>query len=175
MARMSQEGVLDRIVPGVYLGARHERQPLTEAAAWTLKHPHAVVCLLTAATHHDLTDSFAGGTWIYVPKGSSPPRSRAVPVHAIQTARKYIDPDHDGDQDITAVELHGVRLRVTGPDRTTIDMWRYPRRVSAEHALEALRRRARADDFSPPTFARLARRLGAWTKLEPVLQGLVLR
>jgi hypothetical protein len=175
MSRMSREGTLERVVPGVYLGAKHSLHPLTEAAAWTVKHPDAVACLLTAAIHHDLTDAFAGGTWLYVPKGSSPPRSGVVLVHVIQTAPKYIDPAHDDANDIISLELHGVRLRMTGLDRTTLDLWRYPQRISAEHALEALRRRVRSDDFHVPTFARLARRLGVWAKVEPVVQGLMLR
>jgi hypothetical protein len=62
---------------------------------------------------------------------------------------------------------------MTGSDRTTLDLWRYPQRISAEHALEALSRRVRSDDFHVPTFARLARRLGVWAKVEPVVQGLM--
>ena len=175
MSRMCGEGVLDRIIPGVYLGSRHEHQLLTEAAAWSLKHPRAVVCLLTAAVYHDLIDAFTGGTWLYVPKGTSPPRSTAVPVHAIQTVLKYIDPESDGANDIVCIEQHDIEVRVTGPNRTTLDLWRYPRRIAAEHALQALRRRVRAEDFRIPTFARLARRLDVWSKVEPVMQGLVLR
>ena len=172
---MSREGAIERIIPGVYLGSQHKQHSLTEGAAWTLKHPQAVTCLLTAAVYHDLTDAFAGGTWLYVPKGSSPPRSTVVPVHVIQTAPRYIEPEHDDDNDIIALDIHGVQVRVTGPDRTTLDLWRYPQRISAEHALEALRRRVQADDFRIPAFARLARRLNVWPKIEPVMQGLVLR
>lgn len=175
MSRMSREGALERIIPGVYLGSRHGQTSLTEAAAWTLKHPNAVLCLLTAAVYHDLTDAFTGGTWLYVEKGTSPPRSSVVPVHVIQTASRFIDPEQDVANDIAGLELHGVRVRITGPDRTALDLWRYPRRVSGEHALEALRRRVRADDFRIPVFARLARRLDVWRKVEPVMQGLVLR
>jgi hypothetical protein len=175
MSRMSREGTLERVIPGVYLGSSHSLHPLTEAAAWTVKHPDAVVCLLTAAIYHDLTDAFAGGTWLYVPKGSSPPRSGVASVQVIQTTLKFIDLEHDHANDILGLELHGVRIRITGPDRTTLDLWRYPQRISTEHALEALRRRVRSDDFHIPNFARLARNLGVWSKVEPVVQGLMLR
>lgn len=175
MSRMEREGVIDRIIHGVYIGAGHERHALIEAAAWTLRHPAAVTCLLTAAVYHGLVDAFAGGTWLYVPKGASLPRSRVDPVHAIQTAPRYIDPDRDGSNDIQLVAVHGVDVRVTGPDRTTLDLWRFPRRISAEHALAALSQRVRAEDFHLPALARLARRLGIWKRVEPVVQGLVLR
>ena len=175
MARMEGEGTLERVIPGVYVGIDQRQHVLIEAAAWTMRHPLAVACLLTAASFHGLVDAFAGGTWLYVPKGSSPPRSVVVPVHAIQTAPRFVAPAADAENGILAVEVHGVAVRVTGADRTVLDLWRYPRRIAAEHALEALRRRVGADDFHLPAFARLGRRLRIWSRVEPVLQGLVLR
>ena len=176
MSRMYREGVLDRILPGVYLGARHPQHPLVEAAAWTVKHPQAVTGLLSAAVHHGLTDAFTGGAWLFVPKGTSPPRSTVVPVHVIQTAPRYIAADHDQENGILTLMVHGVPLRITGPDRTVLDLWRYPRHISREHALEALRRRVGSDPFHAPSFARLGRRLdNVWSKVEGIVQGMVLR
>lgn len=175
MARAEDTGVLRRVVPGVYLGAEHATGPLTEGAGWTLRHPDAVVGLLTAALVHDLCDAFPRGTWLLVPKGSSVPRSHTTPVQVVQTAPRTIAPKHDEDNGIVTAQVHGVTVRLTGPDRTVIDLWRYPRRIPAEFALDALRRRAKADTFRVPDFARLARRLGAWKTLEAVVQGLMLR
>jgi hypothetical protein len=175
MARMEKEGILHRVVPGVYVGARHKRHPLIEPAAWTLRHPKAVACLLTAAVYHDLTDAFARGTWLFIPKGASPPRSRVATLNVVQTAPRLIDPKQDRNNGIVKLPVHGVELRLTGPDRTTLDLWRYPRKVSHEYALDALRRRTRASDFHMPSFARLARRLRIWWRLEPIVQGLILR
>lgn len=175
MARLEREGVLHRVIPGVYLGAQHSRHPLVEAAAWVLRHPQAVVCLLTAAVYYDLVDAFARGTWLFVPLGASVPRSRVVHVHVIQTAPRFVDPPLDGENGITTLHVHGIEVRITDPDRTTLDLWRYPRRVSSEHAIEALRRRVRAEGFEMPRFARLARRLDVWSRVERIVQGLALR
>lgn len=175
MARVAAEGTIERVIAGVYVGAEHDLHPLIEAAAWTKRHPQAVACLLTAAVHHGLTDAFAGGVWLFVPKGSSPPRSVASPVHVVQTAPRFVDPTADPENGISTRTVHGVQLRITDPDRTVLDLWRYPRRIAAEHALEALRRRFGADDFHLPAFGRLGRRLGVWSRLDPVVQGLALR
>ena len=131
--------------------------------------------LLTAALFRDLTEAFSRGTWLLVPKGSTPPRSQMAPVQVVQTAARTIDLKNDPVLGIVTLPVHGVAARVTGPDRTVIDLWRYPRRIPVEFAMEALRRRARADTPRVPEFARLARRLGAWKSLEPVVQGLMLR
>lgn len=175
MTRMLEAGVLDRVVAGVYVGATGERHPLIEAAAWTLRYPSAVACLLTAATFHQLTDAFAGGTWLFVPKGSTVPRSRTAPIESVQVAPRFIDPASDEDNGVSTLVVHGVEMRVTDPDRTVLDLWKYPRRVSSEHALIALRRRVETPQFELPRFARLGRHLGVWRRVEPVLQGMMVR
>lgn len=175
MARIEAEGTIERLAPGVYLGAHLPRQALSEAAAWTLRHPPVVAGLLTAAIHHGLTDAFAGGTWLLSPKGASIPRSRTFPLQVVQVAPWLVDPACDDDNGIDTVMVHGTPVRVTGRSRTVLDLWRYPRRVSAEHALHALRRLVVEPSFALPSFARLARRVGPWPRIEPVLQGMLLR
>jgi hypothetical protein len=172
---MDNEGVVQRVVPGVYIGTKHDRHSLIEAAAWVRRHPHAVPCLLTAAVYHDLTDAFARGTWLYVAKGTTPPRSRLAKLHVVQTAPRFVRPEDDLLNGIVTIRVHGVSLRITNADRTTIDLWRYPRRIPREYALQALKLRVGSRDFHTPKFARLARRLGAWSKLEDTIQGVTLR
>lgn len=175
LAQAERAGLIERIVPGVYLGPGWPRQRLTEAAGWTLRHPDAVAGLITAAVYHQLTDAFERGTWLLVPHGTSPPRSRTSGVHVVQVAPWMLDPDDDEANGILPTTAHGVRVRVTGPDRTVLDLWRYPQVISAEHALVALRRRVSTPGFNVPAFARLARRLGVWSKVEQTLQGMMVR
>lgn len=175
MARMEVEGSIERLAPGIYLGALAPRRALSEAAAWSLRYPTVVAGLVTAAVHHDLTDAFSGGTWLLAAKGSSFPRSRSFPLEVVQVAPWLVDPTLDEVNGVDTVAVHGAVLRITGPDRTVLDMWRYPRRIPSEHALQALRSRVAAPGFELPTFSRLARRLGAWSHIEQVLQGLLLR
>lgn len=175
LAQTQRAGLIERIVPGVYLGPAWPRQRLTEAAAWTLRHPNAVAGLITAAVYHELTDAFERGTWLLVPHGTSPPRSQTSGVHVVQVAPWMLHPGDDATNGILHASAHGVAVRVTGPDRTVLDLWRYPQLISAEHALVALRRRVSTPGFNVPAFARLARRLGAWSKVERTLQGMMVR
>jgi predicted transcriptional regulator of viral defense system len=175
MARLEREGAIERIIPGVYVGTSHPRHPLIEVAAWTRRHSEAVACLLTAAVYHRLTDAFPRGVWLFVPLGTPPPRSRVAPVHVVQVAPRFVDRDADAENGIERREVHGVEVRITGPDRTTLDLWRYPNHVSREYALDALRRRMREPGFQMYRFARLARRLGVWDRVEPVVEGISLR
>lgn len=173
LAHAERAGIVERLVPGVYIGREVARHPLAEVAAWTVRHPAVVGCLLTAAAWHGLTEAFERGTWMFVPTGASPPRSRTAPVRVVQSTPRFLDPAHDAELGILSLDVHGVRVRVTGPDRTAIDLWRYPALIADEHALMALRRRAQAPDFSTPVFARLATRLDAWTRIEGILRGML--
>jgi predicted transcriptional regulator of viral defense system len=175
MARMRDAGVLERIIPGVYVGAHHAQHPLIDVAGWTMGHPAVVGCLFTTAVYHDLTDAFARGTWLFIPKGNTVLRSRVVSVHPIQVVPWIIDPQDDAENGIVTVPVHGVNIRITDPDRTTVDLWRYPHHVTSEHALQALQRCVRRPGFHLPAFARLAQRLQVWSRIEPVLQGMVMR
>ena len=175
LGALARDGHLRRVVQGVYVGASHPLHPLIEGAAWTLRRPHAVVGLLTAAVYFDLTDAFARGTWLLVPAGTSAAVSRVDPVNIVQVVPWSVDPEQDIENGIQALEVHGVRVRVTGPDRTTLDLFKYPRRVSREFALDALRRRVGSEDFDKARFVRLARRLDVWGKIELLVEGLALR
>ena len=173
LVHAEKAGLLERVCPGVYLGSKIPRHPLAEVAGWTLRQPAAVGGLLTAAVYHHLTDAFEGRTWLFVPIGASPPRSRMATLRVIQTAPAWVDPTCDAENGIQHLRVHGVEVRITGPDRTVLDLWRFPKHIPEEYALDALRRRCRAPDFHTPTFARLAQRLGIWRRIQPVLQGMM--
>lgn len=174
MSRMEVEGVVTRIAPAIYLGAEVTQHPLAETAGWTLRYPDAVAGLLTAAVHFDLTNAFARGIWLFVSKGTTVPRSRTATLQVVQTSPRFIDGEQDSDNGIDRLLVHGVQLRITNRDRTVIDLSRYPRRIPREYALVALKRWVSSADFQMPRFARLAKRLGAWRSIEPIVQGLVL-
>jgi hypothetical protein len=173
LVKAEKAGRLERVAPGVYLPAGVRRHALAEAAAWTLRQPAAVVALYTAAVFHGLTDAFERGTWLFVPKGASPPRSTTAAVHSMIVLPELLT-GAAHDLGLQTIPVHGVDVRLTGPDRTVVDLWRYSRLVPREYALEALRRRVRMPGFRLALLARLARQLGVWGKMEPVVQGMTL-
>jgi hypothetical protein len=64
-------------------------------------------------TRSDLTDAFSRGTWLFIPKGVSVPRSRVATLHVVQTAARFIDPARDKSTGIVTLPVHGVDLRIT--------------------------------------------------------------
>lgn len=174
MARLSDEGVLERLAPGIYVPAIVPVGTLSAAAAWTVRFPASVACALTTAVHHDLTTAWERGTWLAVQTGTTLPRSQVFPVNAVQVAARWLAPDDDVENGIETLVIHGQSIRFSGPDRTVVDLWRLTRRVSYEHAVEALRMRRATPGFSVSAFARLAQRMRVWGRVGPVLEGMML-
>lgn len=77
-------------------------------------------------------------------------------------APRCIDPAGGVGRGISTLEVHGVGLRPTDPDRTALDLGK-------------LRRRVQSADLVLPRFARLGRHLGVWGRVEPVGQGMMAR
>ena len=170
--RLVEADRLERIAPAVYLPANAAWHPLAEAAAWSLRYENAVICLLTAAVHYDLTDAFARGMWLAVPRGASRPRSREAQIHAVEVRPDLLDPELDESNGIETIDVHGSRVRITGRDRTVLDLWKYTTKIPSEYAMIALKRRVREPGFTYSKFARLGRKLRVWSRVGPVVQGL---
>ncbi|MFT6395705.1 MAG: putative transcriptional regulator of viral defense system [Bradymonadia bacterium] len=170
--RLVKANRLERVAPAVYLPADASWHPLAEAAGWSLRYENAVICLLTAAVYYDLTDAFARGIWLAVPRKSTRPRSWEVPLHAVEVRPDLLDSDSDTANGIDAIYVHGSRVRITGRDRTVLDLWKYRTKIPSEYALVALKRRMREPDFTYSKFARLGRKLRVWSRVGPVAQGL---
>lgn len=158
LVALEREGVLERILPGVYIGSNQPKQ-LVEEAAITLKNPTVVIGGLTAAVLYGLVDAFARGTWVLVPKGVPVVRSGLIRV----VRATHLDPKLDDVNGITSTTVHGVTVRMTNPDRTVIDLFRLQRRISYEHVYVALRRHVWSKLFDEVEFTRLCKQLGAWT------------
>jgi len=170
--RMVEAGRLERVAPSVYLPSDSIWHPLAEAAAWSLRHENAVICLLTAAVYYDLTDAFARGIWLAVPRGASRPRSKEVQLHSVEVRPDLLDPGSDESNGIETVTVHGREVRITGRDRTVLDLWKYTTKIPVEYAMTALKRRVGEPGFTYSKFSRLGRRLKVWGRVGPITQGL---
>lgn len=67
-------GRFDRIARGIYLPAEAEAADWDQIEAAT-RRPEATICLTSALTHHDLTDTIPAALDIAIPRGSRTPAS----------------------------------------------------------------------------------------------------
>lgn len=166
LSRLRERGELVRIGPGIYLGSKVCRHALWEAAALSLRHSGVVVGLMTALEHHELTDHFADGLWVLVPRQRNAPSSTEVRV--VRVKKEFLLPELG----IATIDVHGVDVQITEPLRTVVDCWRYSRRIPQSIAHDALKEVRQSQHWNGRRFYKLARAQGVWRKLRPYVEGL---
>lgn len=157
-------GVIIELSHGVF---RHADAPLAsfpDLLAVAYRSPRAVVCLLSAAAVHDLTDEIPPAVEIAVPRSSRPPRVSFPPTRVFRFEPATFE------LGLTHVEAApGETVRIYDAARTVVDLMRLRHRIGAPTALAALHRFLRRKDARPAELLKIAAELRVYG---PVLQAL---
>jgi predicted transcriptional regulator of viral defense system len=133
--RARDEGRVIELSRGVFRRADAPEASYPDLLAVAHRAPRAVVCLLSAAAAHDLTDELPLGVQIAVPRGAWRPRIEYPRVEVFQFDASTFEL---GLSTIEAAD--GERVRVYSPTRTVVDLMRLRGRIGEPVALIALRR-----------------------------------
>ncbi len=142
LTRLVRQGRLQRVGRGLYaLPDRpvSEHNALAEVAS---KHPHAIVCLLSALRFHDLTTQSPFEVWLAIPNKARAPKMDYPPLRIVRFSGKALT---------VGVEDHvidGVPVRVTNIARTVADCFKFRNKIGLDVALEALQEAWRAKRVS---------------------------
>jgi hypothetical protein len=128
-------GDLVELSRGVFRKADAPMPTFPDLLAVAYRAPRAVVCLLSAAAVHDLTDENPWAVQIAVAKGTWPPRIAYPPVEVFGWDPANIEL---GIQLVEAAP--GEPVRVYSPIRTVVDLMRLRARIGEPVAHIALRR-----------------------------------
>ncbi len=148
-------GVIVELSRGVF---RHADAPLAsfpDLLAVTFRSPAAIVCLLSAAAAHDMTDEIPSAVQIAVPRTSRAPQISFPPTTAFRFEPSTFE------LGLTRIEAApGEHVRVYNPARTVADLMRLRHRIGEPQALAALHRYLRRQDSSPAELVQIAAVLG---------------
>ena len=95
--------------------------------------PNAVICLLSALQFHGLTSEWPGEIWIAIDRQSKIPKSLKAPLRVHRFSKPTLE---------FGIEEHGIEgviVRVTSPEKTVADCFRFRNRYGTDVAVEALR------------------------------------
>lgn len=95
--------------------------------------PNAVICLLSALQFHGLTAEWPVEIWIAIDRQSKIPKSLKVPLRVHRFSKHTLE---FGIEDHC---IEGVIVRVTSPEKTVADCFRFRNRYGTDVAVEALR------------------------------------
>jgi len=130
-----KSGLYERIAPGVFRRAGSADDTTAAWAAIATKQPKATLCLLTAASLHDLTDEIPRRSNVAIPRGMQPVTVRFAPI----TWHRFNPATFDlgrGDHMLPGGEAIGLY----GPERTIIDFFRARHTWGADLATSILKR-----------------------------------
>ena len=154
-----ERGTLERFGHGVY---RKVDAPLVDLdlVEIALRVPKATLCLTSALSRHDLTDTIPSLIDVALPRSRRPPRVGApVRWHRF----------HEDTFDLGGLQLEvdeGIHLGVYSAERCIVDAFRLRHIEGEEVAVEALRRWLRRPGATPAQLLDLAR---SFPKGEPGL------
>jgi hypothetical protein len=157
-------GVIIELSRGVF--RRADAPPATYPDLLAVSHrtPRAIVCMLSAAAVHDLTDELPAAIQIAVPKPSRPPRIVFPPT----TVFRFDAPTFE--LGLTHEEAApGEPFRIYDPARTVADLMRLRHRIGEPLALAGLQRYLRRRDARPGELLKIAAALDVYG---PVLRAI---
>jgi len=142
----------ERVSPGVF---RRTGAADDTTAAWTAvaaKRPQATLCLLTAASLHDLTDEIPRRSHIAIPRGTHPITVKLAPIrwHSFGVATFDIGRQ---DHDLPG----GGRIGLYSPERTVIDFFRMRHDWGTDMATGVLKRWLAVRGHTPSTLLAMAK------------------
>jgi predicted transcriptional regulator of viral defense system len=131
--RMHKEGLLEKCAVGLYT---LPEAPVTEhsyLAEVAKRLPHAVVCLISALSHHEITTQIPHEIWLTIPRGSWRPDVEYPPLNLT-----YVS----GPAYSFGIQEHiinGVAVKIYSPAKTVADCFKFRNKVGLDVAIEALR------------------------------------
>jgi len=178
--RLARNGVIERAGAGVY------RLPdftsvHADWAALSLRHPESLICTVSAASFHRTTQELPMAIHVAFPHGRGTAKATASFPVAVNPhywrARRF-------PQAFTlGVEVHlidNVPVRITDPERTLVDMFRFSSanpamqddlaHVDTETFLDCLRRTVSRPGFDAGRLDRYVEAAGVGREITPYLQ-----
>jgi predicted transcriptional regulator of viral defense system len=134
LAAKARSGALERVARGLYWDPVDaeitENHDLVRVCAAI---PNAVICLLSALQFHHLTTEWPREVWLAIDRQSKIPKSLHLPLRVHHFSKLTLN---------FGVEEHlleGIQVRVTSPEKTVADCFRFRNRYGVDVAVEALR------------------------------------
>ena len=167
--RLHRCGKIMRAGRGLYmaLGTTDPHLHLALAAA---RVPHGVICLRSAAALHGLIGSDNGVVWMAVDRKARKPKVDGVKLQIVRFSGA------DLTEGIEEHDVCGVKVRVTSPAKTIVDLFRYRRKphpgLGTHVAADVLRNYKKSTTFDMVRLAEHVQASRMTRVMEPYLQML---
>lgn len=165
MSRLARRELVVRVAHGLYRLTDADvdtHYSLAEAASVA---PRGVICLVSALSFHELTDTIPGKVWVAIPNRAWRPVVPGLPIKFVRFGDKVMN------EGIERHDIDGVSVQVYNPAKTVVDLFRYWRHVGLDIAIEGLRNSLRTGKATPAEIEHFAKKAGKLKLIKPYLRA----
>lgn len=130
---MRDQGVLELLSRGLYRLSEGPEIAQPDLVIVSQKIPHAVICLISALSFHEITTQIPHKVDIAIPLKAHKPIIDYPPIQLFWYSEKNF---------LAGIEIHkidGVDVRVYSVEKTLADCFKYRNKIGLDIAMEALR------------------------------------
>ncbi len=167
LARMLEDGTLNRVTRGLYRLAVAEVAASHGFAEVAKVVPKGVICLVSALQFHDLTDQMPRRVWLAIGSRARKPKIDYPPTRVVRFGPRALS---------VGVQTHiidRVSVPIFDPARSVVDCFRFRQYVGLDVALEGLHNVIRSGKAKPSQIVDYARDFRIWSVLRPYLEAVV--
>lgn len=160
-------GKIEKLKPGLYKLIDYPFDESESFAAVCNAKKNAVICLLSAASYHELTTFNPFEVYTAVPMNTPRFNLKYPPVSLFYFSDRVYKPG------IEEINTNSGKIRVYNKEKTIADLFRYINKVGEDIVLESLKSYVRNKRKSVPKLIELSRQTGIYKKMEPYLKGML--
>ncbi len=135
LTRLTREGVLLHVGRGLYQLAE-VNAPSPELVDVSLRHPKAVIVLISALAYHAIGTQRSSEVWVQLPINAPTPGTKWPPLRIVRSPL-----DKAFTEGVDTHQIGGYPVRITSVDRTIVDCFKHRSLGGLDVAIEALRER----------------------------------
>ena len=161
------EGIIEKIKPGLYKLVDYSFDENESFASVCNANKNAVICLLSAASYHELTTFNPFEVYTAVPMNTPRFNLEYPPVNLFYFSAKVYKPG------IEEINTNSGKIKIYNKEKTVADLFRYINKVVEDIVLESLKAYVKDKRKSVPKLIEFARQTGIYKKMEPYLKGML--
>ena len=147
---LRDKGVIEQISRGVYRLAELPTISNPDLVTVSLRFPKAVVCLISALNHHDITTQIPHVVSVAAPRNTRTPSIDFPPVQV------YRFSDQTYKSGVETHEIDGVSVKIFNPEKTLADCFKFRNKIGMDVVLEALQFYKKRMGFNIPKLLKYA-------------------
>ena len=139
---LRDSGALEHIGRGIYRVSDESTLEYPDLVSVAIRHPKAVICLISALSFHELTTQIPHVVSIAIPRGGYAPQMDFPPVEV-----RRFSPDSYRE----GIEIHtfdSIDVQIYNPEKTIVDCFRFRNQIGMDVVLEALKRYRASGTFN---------------------------